>query len=346
MNEGNAPMETLPEDGNVSETPAARPDRKRQRQEQRALAWSLRVAGASYRQIAAQLSVSLKKAFELCKAELREQDRVAGEDMAHRKKVQLAQLERGKAALAPKIASGDIRAVETLTKLVDLEAKLIGSHAPLKHMVAAKVHNTFDLDRNEMDVEWLGDRGKKAAFEVLNDQDRVAYLEAKARLKRRGLPPDMSTPQAAALVTDAERLALSRFHRARSGFPVYESNADRLWNKRHELVGALTMTVTLDGVTASLDRADFSFAATHQSGGAWPPPATSTLGWDYDYLDTTDDLVIEAVRCIELVDDPDGPVNYGTRRMRSIREHRLIVDPRRSELRLAAVDGEVIEPKE
>src|SRR5262249_24543740 len=122
--------------------------------------------------IARQLGVGLRKAFLLCRDELAEQDRVAGEDVAHRRRVQLAQIERAKAGIAQKIAAGDVKAADTLARLVDIEAKLIGSHAPLKHMAAIAV-------RGELDVTTRFDRR-----DTFGDARALASVVAQ-------LPPEM-----------------------------------------------------------------------------------------------------------------------------------------------------------
>jgi len=93
-------------------------------------ALDLRIAGATYRQIAAQLNVSEKTAYYDVQDELGRLDKVR-EDKAERlRELEGGRLDALQVALAPGIRNGDPRAIATAVRLMERRAKLFGLDAP------------------------------------------------------------------------------------------------------------------------------------------------------------------------------------------------------------------------
>src|SRR5712692_7372227 len=95
-------------------------------------ALDLRIAGARYRQIGAQLGVSPQTAY-------RDVQTALGElaTLQHRKAEKLRELELERCdkltlALSPKARAGDDKAVRAIITVMDRRAKLLGLDAPTK----------------------------------------------------------------------------------------------------------------------------------------------------------------------------------------------------------------------
>ena len=99
----------------------------RQRADQ---ALDLRIAGASYRQIAAALGVSQKTAYYDVQGALGTLDAVVAVKAERLRDLEAARLDRLNAALAPGIKAGQPAAVFAAVKIMERRAKLLGLDAP------------------------------------------------------------------------------------------------------------------------------------------------------------------------------------------------------------------------
>ena len=90
-------------------------------------ALDLRLAGASYRQIGAQLGVSHTQASKDVKAMLRE---MATEPAAEVRQQELTRLDKLMLAHWPTAIRGDIRATTMVLQIMDRRARLLGLDAP------------------------------------------------------------------------------------------------------------------------------------------------------------------------------------------------------------------------
>jgi hypothetical protein len=98
--------------------------------QRRQQAVQLRAEGATYKQIASEVGISYQRAHQLvgqAMAEVRA-DTVA--DAAALRDRELAKLDALEAGIWTKAAAGDLRAIETVLKLMSRRAKLLGLDAP------------------------------------------------------------------------------------------------------------------------------------------------------------------------------------------------------------------------
>lgn len=86
-------------------------------------ALDLRVAGASYRQIAATLKMSLSTAHRLCQRALQE---AKSDEVAEARTAELMRLDRLLMAVWPRASGGDMDAVDRALRVMDRRAKLLG----------------------------------------------------------------------------------------------------------------------------------------------------------------------------------------------------------------------------
>jgi hypothetical protein len=93
-------------------------------------ALELRIMGASYRQIAAQLQVALKTAYHDVQDELGRLDAVIKEKAERMRELEAQRLDQLTVALAPTLRAGDPRAIATAVRLMERRAKLFGLDAP------------------------------------------------------------------------------------------------------------------------------------------------------------------------------------------------------------------------
>jgi hypothetical protein len=93
-------------------------------------ALDLRIAGATYRQIATSLAVSLKTAYRAVQAALGELDDEVQQRAERLRELEAARLDRLNVALANGIKSGDPRAVVAAVRVMERRAKLLGLDAP------------------------------------------------------------------------------------------------------------------------------------------------------------------------------------------------------------------------
>jgi hypothetical protein len=100
--------------------------------ERRVRAFGLRKAGASYRQIAQQLSVSLNTAWADVTAELLELREQTKADAQEVRDLELQRCDEMILGLWPAVRKGDPRSVLAAAKVMERRAKLLGLDAPTK----------------------------------------------------------------------------------------------------------------------------------------------------------------------------------------------------------------------
>lgn len=132
----------------------AQPGKSEAAAARRVKALDLRKAGASYRQIGAQLGVSEAQAFNDVKAALDALNKLeiaAAEDV---RRLELERLDTLTLALWPNAKSGKEGAIDRILKLMERRAKLLGLDAPTKQELSGpdgeplvKVYAGFDPDK-------------------------------------------------------------------------------------------------------------------------------------------------------------------------------------------------------
>ena len=110
------------------------------RAERKRNALELRLAGASYRDIAQALEVSPATALQDCKEALADIPAQQADEM---RTVELSRLDRLQRAVWPRAIKGDLQAVDRAIKIIDRRAKLFGLDAPQQVQITA---NDIDLD--------------------------------------------------------------------------------------------------------------------------------------------------------------------------------------------------------
>lgn len=95
-------------------------------------AFDLRIAGASYRQIAKQIGVSVRTAFKYVSFTLADLDKVTKGKAERLREIELERCDKMILALWPKIKTGDAQCVRAAIAVMDRRAKLIGLDAPTK----------------------------------------------------------------------------------------------------------------------------------------------------------------------------------------------------------------------
>lgn len=110
------------------------------RAERKRNALELRLAGASYRDIAQALGISPATAMQDCKEALADIPMQQADEM---RTVELSRLDRLQRAVWPKAVKGDLQAVDRAIKIIDRRAKLFGLDAPQQVQITA---NDIDLD--------------------------------------------------------------------------------------------------------------------------------------------------------------------------------------------------------
>lgn len=103
--------------------------------ERRAKAFSLRKAGASYRQIAQQMAVSLNTAYADVQAELLELREQTKSDAVEVRELELQRCDEMILGLWPAVRRGDPKAVMAAVRVSDRRARLLGLDAPSKQEV-------------------------------------------------------------------------------------------------------------------------------------------------------------------------------------------------------------------
>ena len=114
--------------------------REYDRAERKRNALELRLAGASYRDIAQALEVSPATALQDCKEALADIPAQQADEM---RTVELSRLDRLQRAVWPRAIKGDLQAVDRAIKIIDRRAKLFGLDAPQQVQITA---NDIDLD--------------------------------------------------------------------------------------------------------------------------------------------------------------------------------------------------------
>ncbi len=100
---------------------------------------ALRVTGLSYPKVAEQLGVSVGTAFNDCKAARSRIIELTRESAEEVRSTELDRLDRALHAIENAILAGDTRAIDTMLKLSERRAKLLGLDAPEKHDIQAGV---------------------------------------------------------------------------------------------------------------------------------------------------------------------------------------------------------------
>lgn len=108
-------------------------------------ALQLRIAGATYRQIAAQLKCNLALAYKAVQGALGELDDVTKGLAERHRDLELQRLERATLALWPSVQQGDKDAIRTYVRLAERKAKLLGLDAPTEVSGPAGAPLTFTL---------------------------------------------------------------------------------------------------------------------------------------------------------------------------------------------------------
>lgn len=111
-----------------------------ERAERKKNALELRLAGASYRDIAQALNCSVGTATNDCKEALAEIPMQQADEM---RTVELSRLDRLQRAVWPSAVKGNLEAVDRAIKIIDRRAKLFGLDAPQQVQITA---NDVDLD--------------------------------------------------------------------------------------------------------------------------------------------------------------------------------------------------------
>jgi hypothetical protein len=119
--------------------------------ERRAKALDLAIAGASYRQIAAQTGVSLATAYDDVQAELGALDKERGEKAERLRDLSLKRLDKLTLMAMPKAQKGDEKSIRVLVQIEDRRAKLLGLDAAtkLEHGGPSGAPLTFTLQLND-----------------------------------------------------------------------------------------------------------------------------------------------------------------------------------------------------
>jgi Homeodomain-like domain len=95
-------------------------------------ALDLRIAGATYRQIGAQLGVSESTAYQDVQEELGRLDTVATKKAERLRDLEARRLDVLTVALAPGIRNGEPRAIVAAVRVMERRARLFGLDAPQK----------------------------------------------------------------------------------------------------------------------------------------------------------------------------------------------------------------------
>jgi len=114
------------------------PDRKKLKERTEAVqvraqkALELRIAGGTYRQIAQELGVSHTVIFENVLWALEERAEERGKLSDQLVQMELERLEKMTLSLWPRVRNGDEKAINTLVRVMDRRAKLLGLDKPVK----------------------------------------------------------------------------------------------------------------------------------------------------------------------------------------------------------------------
>jgi hypothetical protein len=316
-----------------------RVQRRERARERRIQAWAMRVSGASYRQIATALGTTVKTAHADCQQELRDQRRMAAETNADRKAVMLAQLERAKLGLNAKVQAGDTKAADVLVKIIDRESKLLGTDAPARHAILARVdqHNTYDYDRPDDDAEVVS---------LMAPEHRAVYTQLRGRevhtlVAHKQLPPGDRIEVLAASYTSDELRAMVAHRKAKFRLAGYRNlrpqdvdaakAQDAVYDardRRRRMTDGWQLTVTPAGCIVTDANSSPLYRLVRVSGtGRWPPSAEHH---GHDFVIDSDGIVT-GLRFFEMVPDETGAVSYGLPgggcvRCRTVAEHTLVVD--------------------
>lgn len=100
--------------------------------ERRVQSLDLRKAGASYRQIAAQLKVSVETAWSDVQHELAELAKLAAASAEDVRALELARLDEVTLQMTRQMRTGSVAAAQTLIRAQERRARLLGLDAPVR----------------------------------------------------------------------------------------------------------------------------------------------------------------------------------------------------------------------
>lgn len=140
------------------------PEKRAQVAERRGRCIELRLAGATFDQIAQQLGYNSRQAahVDFTRA-VNERIKATRELAGLAIEVEVERLNRAQLAIWPKVLAGDTGAVTVLLKLVDQRARLLGLHAPQQHEVITI--DAIDAEIRRLEAE-LHSRGASTAAEA------------------------------------------------------------------------------------------------------------------------------------------------------------------------------------
>lgn len=121
-------------------------------EERRMLALELRLNGVSYRDIARTIrerlnlrSYSAAAAYRDVSKYLHNVRAKCTETAEQILQMELMRLNAMRAAIAPRVAEGDLAAVDRELRIMEREAALLGLDAPKRHMLDGEVQGTFEI---------------------------------------------------------------------------------------------------------------------------------------------------------------------------------------------------------
>lgn len=106
---------------------------------------SLRRSGFAIRDIATKLGISVGLAHKDIQDALNALQQQTLEIGASYRELELERIDRAMVALDAQVKKGDTQAVNTLAKLIDMRAKLLGLYAPTKQEVTGANGNALEI---------------------------------------------------------------------------------------------------------------------------------------------------------------------------------------------------------
>lgn len=120
-----------------SSKPKKRPNRRPPAELQRAMqrrleAWRLRAEGISIAEIAQRLNVTRTTIWTDMKRTAEELNQKTLEFAEANRQIDLERIDNAMQAVMPKVKQGDLRAIDTMTRLIEQRAKLLGYYSATK----------------------------------------------------------------------------------------------------------------------------------------------------------------------------------------------------------------------
>ncbi len=148
--------------------------------------FGLRKSGASYRQIAKQLSINVATAFNAVSLTMQELKHEALANAGEYRELELTRLDQLQLNIWSQAVGGNLKAVETVIKLMDHRAKLLGLYAPT---LTQSQTQTQTISQTTIDVSL-------ETKEITNDRVselRSAVMQYLSLGENNGLPSGMGT---------------------------------------------------------------------------------------------------------------------------------------------------------